>query len=619
MTYEQILAYLEELRRQGKQPRLCRLKHDWQWLVDSVALKPIVSRMQDGQWNPGYNGEDYPAVVPLWTDPKGGEGAYKYQKDWARFLKASNPQYFVQLTRKAAGLVNPRGNDQDTFPANLDDYLGDVVAECIGACGNVYVVLEEKQGSVRLLLLDYDSAPPSIEELNYEDHPELVTCFTGVTEDGKVSKCVGKDVFFPNLGKSGSGWVPKERVEFFPQLPVDVTVTAANGLNVRDEPRVGDNLVRRLQTRQTITILEYALRGSSVWGRISTDPMQPEWVALVYRTPGSATQQPGEFTTWHMDTIPPLAPAVAAAPQEAAMEHIPGLEGKGMYLWRIQRVAGGHEGAAPPSPQAVVRKAKDAGLKHIEIKIVDADRPYNVEDGVDLAAAACEEAVAMAIEPIGWGYVYGRDPIKEADAAITRVKQLKLKIFVVNAEVEFKAPGMAKVADTYMQRLRAGLPGVLIGLSSYRYPSAHPEFPWEAFLKYCDFNMPQVYWVKNNNPAVQLRKSIAEFKALKVWRPIIPTGCAYPEGSWKPTPAQIVEFLDECKAQGLQGANFWEWYYAEKTIPELWPALSGYQWEDPEPVPVGVANGAGDPPASDAPLSEWQAFLRRMFWGFDWS
>lgn len=277
------------------------------------------------------------------------------------------------------------------------------------------------------------------------------------------------------------------------------------------------------------------------------------------------------------------------------MDRIPGLDGKGMYLWRIQRVAGGHEGSSPPSPQAVVRKAKDAGFRHIDLKIVDGPYDYNVENGVDLAAGVVQESRAMGVEPVGWGYIYGRDPIAEADAAIRRVRQLKLKIFVVNAEVEFKTPGMGKVATIYMQRLREGLPDVMIGLSSYRYPSMHKPFPFEEFLAYCNFNMPQVYWVKNYNPAVQLRKCIAEYGALRVQRPIIPTGCAYPEGSWKPTPEQIIEFLDECKAQNVQGANFWEWYYAEKLIPELWPAISNYRWEDPEPIPVGNSNGAGDP------------------------
>lgn len=277
-------------------PVYIRLKHDKQWMRHPVTGKPVKSRMEMPDWNSGYFFDTYPAVVPLWAGPSGGDGAYKYTRAWAHFLRASNPATYPDLERIAAGLFNPRASNQPPFPADLASYDGNTVAEGIGAAGNVYEVLEEKAGSVRVRLLDHQVVPPQPAQLNYEDTPWLMTAFTAVAKDGSLHKTAGKDLLFPNLGRAGTGWIPKERVEFFPPLPV--TVTVLDRVNIRSGPGLTFEIKGQFNKNEPCVISEYAPRGSNVWGKVAAG----RWIAIAHTTKSGVLY----YTTWRMETEPPL-------------------------------------------------------------------------------------------------------------------------------------------------------------------------------------------------------------------------------------------------------------------------------------------------------------------------
>lgn len=285
------------------------------------------------------------------------------------------------------------------------------------------------------------------------------------------------------------------------------------------------------------------------------------------------------------------------------------LQGKGMYLWIISRVEGG-------DPAKIAATAKQAGLSHVLIKVAHGSWFYNVfwKDAkdewhwsapsttkgpgnipaVDHVPALVEELRKVGISPWGWHYIFGNQPAAEAARSIERVKDLGLDGFVVNAEKEFKFKSMEAPAREYMAALRKGLPNKPIALSTYRYPSYHRPFPFETFLEKCDLNMPQVYWVQSNNPAYQLRKSMAEYGALSVRRPYFPTGAAYKEHGWAATPEQVQEFMEACFAEGLPGFNFWEWRDARQ-----WDG--GTLWK-----PIREFKVLGDQPVEDK-LPPWVA------------
>jgi ketosteroid isomerase-like protein len=141
-----------------------------------------------------------------------------------------------------------------------------------------------------------------------------------------------------------------------------------------------------------------------------------------------------------------------------------------------------------------------------------------------------------------------------------------------------------------MDQLTKAITDIPIALSSYKYPSYHPTVPWNQFLKKCDLNMPQVYWILGNNPAAQLKKSIADYMNLQYTPPILPTGAAFTEYDWTPTLDEVKEFMTEAKALKLPGFNFWEWGNLHNELDEEYHRLiRDFDWESGQAAPEDMA------------------------------
>jgi hypothetical protein len=256
------------------------------------------------------------------------------------------------------------------------------------------------------------------------------------------------------------------------------------------------------------------------------------------------------------------------------------LRGKGYFIWKISSCEGGE-------PQAIAAQARTANLTHVLIKIADTVYPYNFKNGADQVPPLVQALRNQGIQAWGWHYVKGEDPLGEANQAIERVRSLRLDGYVIDAEAEYKLPGRAEAANKFMNRLRPALPTIPIALSSYRYPSYHPQLPWREFLLKCDLNMPQVYWLHAHNPADQLIRSVREFQAMTPFRPIVPTGAAYKEFGWQPSPGEVVKFLQTAQSLNLTAANFYSWDSSRAYLLEVWDAIRNYSWSGGEP-PVDI-------------------------------
>jgi hypothetical protein len=256
------------------------------------------------------------------------------------------------------------------------------------------------------------------------------------------------------------------------------------------------------------------------------------------------------------------------------------LQGKGFYLWKIAACEGGN-------PNLIAYEAQKAGLTHVLVKIADGIYKYNYdyEKKIDLVPPLTQALRSRGIQVLGWHYIYGNDPIGEARIAVRRMRELELDGYVIDAEMEYKEPGKRAAASRFMQQIRLGLPDTLVALSSFRYPSYHPQLPWREFLERCDLNMPQVYWMKANNPGAQLVRSVREFQNLNPFRPIFPTGAAFPEHGWQPTASEVVEFMETARNLELEGVNFWSWDSTRARMPELWKVIAEFQWEETKPPP----------------------------------
>lgn len=259
------------------------------------------------------------------------------------------------------------------------------------------------------------------------------------------------------------------------------------------------------------------------------------------------------------------------------------IRGKGYYLWKIPQVMGG-------DPRAIAEKAADAGLSHVLIKIADGfDWVYNYdkETETDLIPAVRDALRQVGISVWGWHYVRGYRPVSEARLAVSRMKELDLDGYIIDAEKEYKEKGKERAARMFMQELRSGLPKVAIGLSTYRYPRMHAQFPFRAFLEKCDFNMPQVYFVQAHNPEEQIERCVEQYSEIEPYRPILSTGPAYRQGSWKATGSEITRFMTKAKELGQTGVNFWAFDFAlRKEMSDIWDAVAAFDWP-------------GDPPLAD--------------------
>lgn len=250
------------------------------------------------------------------------------------------------------------------------------------------------------------------------------------------------------------------------------------------------------------------------------------------------------------------------------------LKGKGYYIWQVRHCENG-------DPSRIAALAREANLTYVLIKIADGAFPYNVDldNGYDYARPAIKRLQAQGIQVWGWQYIYGNYPDQEAEIGVTRALELGVDGFVVDAELEYQSPSKAPAASRYMNILRSNLGSMPIALSSYRYPSYHADFPWLNFLERCDFNMPQVYWEQSHHKAgEQLQRCINEFRNMRPFRPIIPTGPTYKQGGWIPYKEEIIEFMDVAKKLGLSGVNFWYWEGCRRYMPEFWDLVRDYHY-----------------------------------------
>jgi hypothetical protein len=232
-------------------------------------------------------------------------------------------------------------------------------------------------------------------------------------------------------------------------------------------------------------------------------------------------------------------------------------------------------------PAQIVAAAKSAGLSHVLVKIADGKYAYHgvYGDPTDYISPTVEALHQAGIKVWGWHYIYGGDPIGEANIAIQRVKQYGIELYAIDAEKEFKAPGMGYVAHRFMSQLRSGLPDTPIAFCSYRYPSLHPQIPWKEFLDKCDYSMPQVYWVARHDPGPQLERCYREYQTRVPSRPLIPVGATCRESGWQPTVEDIQAFLQKALELNLPAVTFWEWTEARSgSLPGIWEAISDTHW-----------------------------------------
>ncbi len=292
------------------------------------------------------------------------------------------------------------------------------------------------------------------------------------------------------------------------------------------------------------------------------------------------------------------------------------LSGKGLWLRRLTDCEQG-------DPDRIAARAQAAGLTHVILKVADGADPANAEH----SAALVNHLTASGITVWGWQAIYGDKPrfkgefeanyhLREADQALARITTLRplgLAGYALLAQGDYeRAAYRAAKATEFMQTLRAALSDFPLGLASWKNPKSHPRFPWAEFRAHCDLDLPQVFWIAAPGEAAhQLETSVRQFAALTPRRPYSPTGPAFFEDSWRPSPDDLTEFVHTAHTLGLPAVNLFSWDSLALTGAEptnrkkldftpQWQSFADYHWQTPTASPFWISAPA--PETAPAPI-----------------
>lgn len=257
--------------------RYARLYHDFQWMS-------YKSRTATPGW-PGL--PSTPETVPFFVSPnKSDKDDVKLNAAWDEYLQELNSERGYKF------IISP--------PAGW--FNRNKLADSLGFGGNVVEVLETVKNSAKIKTFNFKDNPPPADNWDFETHPELIHKFTVITKTGEVVNPANDiDVYTFVIGR-GALYVPLVRIEFFPTLPMEISIafTKSFGQEIKETPDLNGKTVGKYGPGKKVVIGEYGPRGVNVWGRTELG-----WIAL---TSYPANGQLKYLTSWKMKTIPPIPP-----------------------------------------------------------------------------------------------------------------------------------------------------------------------------------------------------------------------------------------------------------------------------------------------------------------------
>jgi hypothetical protein len=253
----------------------------------------------------------------------------------------------------------------------------------------------------------------------------------------------------------------------------------------------------------------------------------------------------------------PPAPKPPAPPPTATATTASGtaFAGQGMWIWYMSASDGG-------SIASIAAQAHAAGVSTLFVKSSDGSSNYWSQFSPQLVA----ELHANGLKVCAWQYVYGTEPVGEADLGAQAVAN-GAECLVIDAESQYE--GHYAAAQKYIETLRAKIgPSYPLGLASFPYVNYHPSFPYSVFLgpNGAQFNAPQMYWHDIGTSVAQVFVSTFE-QNLIYGRPILPLGQTY--GGVSST--ELVDFRSLASVYGTGGESFWDW---QETSSSGWSSLA---------------------------------------------
>ena len=232
---------------------------------------------------------------------------------------------------------------------------------------------------------------------------------------------------------------------------------------------------------------------------------------------------------------------------------LPPTSGKGIWIWHLSEAENGNV-------SKIIEKVKFAGLTWVTIKCGDGNLFWKGED--ECTSDVVTQFHNAGIKVFGWQYVYGDDPIGEAEVA-NQILDLGIDGFIIDAEAEYK--GKPDNATAYLENIREEHPVSFVAYTTFPIIDYHTDFPYLEFGKYCDAVMPQDYWKEIGVTPEEMVEWMEEQwnKWHEIWedgghsdsvKPIIPLG-----QGWDVSGSEITRFCNLVYAHGYGGVSLWRY------------------------------------------------------------
>jgi peptidoglycan hydrolase-like protein with peptidoglycan-binding domain len=277
------------------------------------------------------------------------------------------------------------------------------------------------------------------------------------------------------------------------------------------------------------------------WGR-RRNLLIPSIAVLCASTVGVASAASGGVSG-----LPPQSKPAKPSPPARGHGGSPGgrggpLSGRGMWIWYVSQSNGG-------DLAAIIDTARTYGVGTLMIKSGDGATAWPQFDSQLVSILHADGLKACA-----WQYVYGSQPIYEAEVGAAAV-QAGADCLLIDAESEYE--GKYVQAQQYVTKLRQLIGSRFpVGLAGFPYVDYHPAFPYSVFLGPggAQFNIPQMYWPDIGTSVDDIYSHTYSFNA-PYGRPIEPLG----EVAGNPPPGQVVRFRQMSRAYGASGVSWWDW------------------------------------------------------------
>jgi Putative peptidoglycan binding domain len=274
---------------------------------------------------------------------------------------------------------------------------------------------------------------------------------------------------------------------------------------------------------------------------------------FVAAAPGSRSKPYGPITILAAPkpkaATPPAPRAISTTPTTSPFD------GAGMWIWYLSASDGGNLAN-------IAAQAHASGITTLYVKSSDGGSTFWSQ----FTPALVAEVHALGLQICAWQYVYGNDPIGEADLGI-RAVQDGADCLAIDAEDQYG--GKYAAAQTYIDALRAGVgPAYPVGLASFPYVDYHETVPFSVFLGPggAQFNVPQIYWKTiGTSPDAAYAHMFIQNRIYS--RAIAPLGQFYGGVS----AGQIARFREVAATYGAPGVSWWDW---QASSAAEWAALT---------------------------------------------